>query len=174
MSTITLTLKPAQWTVFNDAGRVRVLVAGRRFGKTYLALVELCQAAWSPGRLAWYVAPTIKQAKRIAWNPLKEMTRQYWRSKPNETVLRIDLTSGGSICLRGADNYDSLRGAGLDFMILDEFASFERLVWPEVLRPMLADQQGCALFIGTPRGYDHFHDLHETARTQAQSSLMNS
>ncbi len=164
-------LKPPQWAVFNQDARFRVLVAGRRFGKTYLALVELCRAAWSPGRLAWYVAPTIKQAKRIAWNPLKEMTRPYWRSKPNETDLRIELVAGGTICLRGADNYDSLRGSGLDFLILDEFASFARQVWPEVLRPMLADRQGRALFIGTPRGHDHFYDLHETARNQANWSV---
>jgi hypothetical protein len=164
-------LKPPQWAVFNDDARFRVLVAGRRFGKTYLALVELCKAAWSPGRLAWYVAPTIKQAKRIAWKPLKEMTRPYWRSKPNETDLRIELVAGGTICLRGADNYDSLRGSGLDFLILDEFASFARQVWPEVLRPMLADRQGRALFIGTPRGHDHFYDLHETARNQANWSV---
>ena len=167
----TVMLKPPQWTVFTDDARFRVLVAGRRFGKTYLALVELCKAAWSPGRLAWYVAPTIKQAKRIAWSPLKEMTRPYWREKPNETDLRIDLTTGGSICLRGADNYDSLRGAGLDFLTLDEFASFARLVWPEVLRPMLADRQGRALFIGTPRGHDHFYDLHEIARNQKDWSV---
>lgn len=75
-------LKPPQWTVFNDGARFRVLVAGRRFGKTYLSLVELCRAAWSPGRLVWYVAPTFKQAKRIAWNPLKAMTRSYWKGMP--------------------------------------------------------------------------------------------
>lgn len=164
-------LKRPQWTVFNDGARFRVLVAGRRFGKTYLALVELCRAAWSPGRLAWYVAPTIKQAKRVAWNPLKAMTRPYWKGFPNETDLRIDLVTGGSICLRGADNYDSLRGSGLDFLILDEYASFAREVWPEVLRPMLADRQGSALFIGTPRGHDHFYDLHESARTRKNWSV---
>src|SRR5947209_6581810 len=60
-------LRWAQGQVFCSDKRFRVLVAGRRFGKTYLALVELCQAAWGPGRLAWYVAPTYKQAKRIAW-----------------------------------------------------------------------------------------------------------
>jgi hypothetical protein len=159
-------LKPPQWKVFNDSARFRILVAGRRFGKTYLALCELCRAAWSSGRLVWYVAPTIKQAKRIAWNPLKAMTRPYWKGIPNETDLRIDLITGGAICLRGADNYDSLRGAGLDFLILDEYASFDRQVWPQVLRPMLADRQGSALFIGTPRGHDHFYDLYELARTR--------
>jgi hypothetical protein len=140
------------------------LVAGRRFGKTFLSLVELCQAAWSPGRLVWYVGPTYKQAKRIAWKPLKQMTRPYWASKPNETDLRIELITGGTICLRGADNYDSLRGDGLDFLILDEYASIDREAWPEVLRPALADKQGRALFIGTPRGYNHFYDLYQAAR----------
>jgi hypothetical protein len=120
--------------------------------------VELCRAAWSPGRLAWYVGPTYKQAKRIAWKPLKQMTRPYWASQPNETDLRIDLITGGSICLRGADKYDSLRGDGLDFLILDEYASIKREAWLEVLRPALADKQGRALFIGTPRGYNHFYD----------------
>jgi hypothetical protein len=60
-------LKPPQWKVFRCMERFRVLVAGRRFGKTYLALTELCQAAWGRGRTAWYVAPTYKQAKRVAW-----------------------------------------------------------------------------------------------------------
>src|SRR5580692_848701 len=156
-------LKPPQWTVFNCDSRFRILVAGRRFGKTYLALVELCRSAWAPGRLVWYVAPTYKQAKRIAWNPLKKMTRPYWESKPNETELRIELTTGGTICLKGADNYDSLRGDGLDFLLLDEYASIAPQAWTEVLRPSLADRQGKALFIGTPQGFSHFHELVERA-----------
>jgi len=156
-------LKPPQWTVFGCNRRFRVLVAGRRFGKTYLALAELCQAAWGTGRLAWYVGPSIKQAKRIAWAPLKELTRPYWAGKPNETDLRIELISGGTICVRGADNYDSLRGDGLDFLVLDEYASIAREAWTEVLRPALADRQGRALFIGTPQGLNHFHALVEGA-----------
>src|SRR5579871_158677 len=159
-------LKSPQWMVFNCDTRFRILVAGRRFGKTYLAMVELCQAAWEKGRLVWYVAPTYKQAKRIAWKPLKQMTRPYWASRPNETDLRIELTTGGTICLRGADNYDSLRGDGLDFLILDEYASIAREAWPEVLRPALADRQGKALFIGTPRGHDHFYDLYKSVQYQ--------
>ena len=161
-------LKSPQWTVFNCDSRFRILVAGRRFGKTYLALVELCRSAWVAGRLSWYVAPTYKQAKRIAWKPLKQMTRPYWASKPNETDLRIELTTGGTICLRGADNYDSLRGDGLDFLILDEYASIARQAWTEVLRPALADRQGRALFIGTPRGYNHFYDLYHAVKEQPQ------
>jgi hypothetical protein len=158
-------LKRSQGIVFRCAERFRVLVAGRRFGKTYLALTELCQAAWGSRRLAWYVAPTYKQAKRIAWKPLKEMTRPYWAGKPSENDLRIELTCGSTICLRGADNYDSLRGDGLDFLVLDEYASIAPEAWTEVLRPALADKQGRALFIGTPQGHNHFHELVERAAT---------
>jgi Terminase large subunit, T4likevirus-type, N-terminal len=159
-------LRPPQWTVFTSDARFRILVAGRRFGKTYLSLVELCRAAWAPGRLAWYVGPTYKQAKRVAWRPLKQMTRPYWAFTPNETDLRIELVTGGTICLRGADHYDSLRGDGLDFLILDEYASIARQAWPEVLRPALADKQGRALLIGTPRGHNHFYDLYQEMKDQ--------
>jgi len=157
-------LKPSQWKVFNCDSRFRDLVAGRRFGKTYLALVELCRAVWAPGRLAWYVAPTYKQGKQIAWKPLKDLTRPYWASKPNETDLRIELVTGGTICLRGADNYDSLRGSGLDMVVVDEYASIDPEAWTAVLRPALSDRRGRALFSGTPRGYDHFYDLYQAVQ----------
>ena len=94
------------------------------------------------------------------------MTRPYWKRRPNETDLRIELITGGTICLRGADNYDSLRGDGLDFLVLDEYASIAHEAWPEVLRPALADKQGRALFIGTPHGYNHFYDLHREAQNR--------
>jgi Terminase large subunit, T4likevirus-type, N-terminal/Terminase RNaseH-like domain len=163
-----VTLKAPQLKVFRNPRRFRVLAAGRRFGKTYLALTELCRAAWGPNRLAWYVAPTYRQAKRIAWKPLKQMTQEYWASIPNETDLSIELISGGTIALRGADNYDSLRGDGLDFVVLDEYASMAQEAWSEVLRPALSDRLGRGLFIGTPKGLNHFHDLYQNAQEQAQ------
>jgi len=159
-------LKSAQGRVFRHAARFRVLAAGRRFGKTYLALTELCRAAWSPGRVVWYVAPTYKQAKRIAWGPLKQITRSYCLAKPNESELRVDLVTGGSIAIRGADNYDALRGDGLDFVVLDEYASMAPQAWTEVLRPALSDRRGQALFIGTPKGFNHFYDLFQNAGGQ--------
>jgi Terminase large subunit, T4likevirus-type, N-terminal len=93
-------LREPQSRVFTCDQRFRVLVAGRRFGKTYLALTELCRAGWGAGRAAWYVAPTYRQAKRIAWKPLKAMTRRWWAEPPNETDLRIELVNGGTIALR--------------------------------------------------------------------------
>jgi hypothetical protein len=139
-------------------------VAGRRFGKTHLALVELLRAAWGKGRTAWYIAPSYRQAKRIAWDRLKQLTEPYWGGKPNETDLSIRLRWGGVIALRGADQYSSLRGNGLDFVVLDEYASMRPECWTEVIRPALADRQGGALFIGTPEGADHLFERFEHAQ----------
>ena len=97
-----ISLSEQQSRVFACPQRFRVAVGGRRSGKTYLALTELCRAGWGPGRVAWYAGPSYRQAKRIAWKPLKAMTRPWWADKPNETDLRIELVNGGTLALRGA------------------------------------------------------------------------
>jgi len=157
-------LRRAQGEVYECEKRFRVLVAGRRFGKTHLALVELLRAAWKQDRMAWYVAPSYRQAKRIAWERLKRMTRPHWHGRPNESDLSIRMKSGSVIAVRGADRYDSLRGEGLDFVVLDEYASMRPECWTEVLRPALADREGGALFIGTPQGFNHFFERFEEAQ----------
>jgi hypothetical protein len=169
---VEITLRPPQGDVFNCTKRFRVLVAGRRFGKTFLACTELLRASIDPDfsqtpiseRVSWYLAPTYKQAKRVAWKPLKALTRPYWRKRPNETDLSIELKCGAVIALRGADNYDNLRGEGLDFVVPDEFADMHPEAWTEVIRPMLSDRLGKALFIGTPKGMGYFYDLWQEAR----------
>ncbi len=162
----TVALWPAQMNVFGSKKRFRVLVAGRRFGKTELAMAELLNAALGDDKKVWYVAPSYRQAKRIVWERLKRATRRHWAAKPNETELSIRLVWGSTIALRGADQYDSLRGEGLDFVVLDEYASMRPECWTEVLRPALSDRKGRALFIGTPQGRNHLFDQFEHAREQ--------
>lgn len=146
-------LSKAQDTVANDMSRFRVVIAGRRFGKTHLSIRELCFHARIPDREVWYVAPTYKMARQIVWKKLKNKLNDLnWVSKTNETDLSISLRNGSTISLKGADNYDSLRGVGLDFIVLDEFADIDPEAWYETLRPTLSDKQGRALFIGTPKG----------------------
>jgi hypothetical protein len=167
---LSLELIGRQVDVYESPARFRVLVAGRRFGKTQLALVELLTATWEPhSRVAWYVAPSYRQAKRIAWERLKSLLRAQAGLRINETELTMHFPSGSSVALKGADQYDSLRGNGLDFVVLDEFASMKPEVWPEVIRPALADRKGRALFIGTPQGHDHLYDRFQFA--QADSGL---
>jgi hypothetical protein len=160
-----INLTDPQWSVYCDPARFRVLVAGRRFGKTYLAVPELLRIADGPDRLAWYLSPTYRQAKDDLWRPLKRIARPYIIGKPNETDLSIDLINGGRIALRSADNYDSLRGAGLNGCVIDEYADIAPEAWTEALRPMLSDRLGRALFIGTPEGYNHFYDLYNEAKS---------
>jgi Terminase large subunit, T4likevirus-type, N-terminal len=157
-------LHTCQLEVFLCPARFRVLVAGRRFGKTHLALIELLHdAAKGPGRLGWYVGPNDRHARLIAWDRLKELTRPYWKGKPNETDHRIDLLWGSTIVVVGAFNPDSLRGVGLNFVVIDEAASTKETAWSQVLRLALADRKGRALFIGTPKGRNHFYRLYQHA-----------
>ena len=136
------------------------MVAGRRFGKTHLATWELAKAALSgKEKNCWYVAPTYKAAKEIAWDMLIKILPEEYISKKNESSLSISLRNGSVISLKGAEKPDSLRGRALDFVIMDEFADMKPITWTEVLRPSLSDREGNAMWIGTPKGRNHFYDL---------------
>tara|TARA_E500000178_G_scaffold290266_1_gene293706 strand:- start:11024 stop:12265 length:1242 start_codon:yes stop_codon:yes gene_type:complete len=158
---IEINLKNAQAQVFHSKKRFRVLVAGRRFGKSYLACIELfTKALANPGATFFYCAPTYRMAKDIAWKVLKKIIpREYIRSK-NETDLKLELINESTIELKGTENAMALRGRSLSGVVLDEAAFMEAEVWFEVIRPALADKQGWALFISTPTGTaSWFYDL---------------
>jgi phage terminase large subunit len=158
-----MALNPGQQEVSASSARFRVVIAGRRWGKTYLAIRELARVCRQPNRRAFYVAPTYRQAKQIVWDQLKyRLLDLNWVKNINESDLTITLKNGSKISLRGADNPDSLRGVGLDAVIMDEFAMIDQRTWTEVLRPTLSDRGGSAMFISTPMGqanwaYDLFN-----------------
>jgi mRNA-degrading endonuclease RelE of RelBE toxin-antitoxin system len=159
-----MNLTDPQWDIFTDDNRFRVVVAGRRFGKTYLSTIELLRMALGENekvynKNCWYVAPTYKAAKEIAWDMLKATIREKDVSKINESELSIRFKNGSIIALKGAEKPDNLRGRSLDFVVLDEIADMRPETWNEVIRPSLSDRQGSALFIGTPKGRNHFYDL---------------
>jgi hypothetical protein len=155
-------LSLAQQSIVDSPQRFKVVIAGRRFGKTHLAIRQLCYNAREPEQEVWYVAPTYKQAKMIVFKKLrKRLIELRWVSKVNETNMTFELKNGSTISLKGADNYDSLRGVGLDYLVLDEFADIDPEAWFETLRPTLADKQGSALFIGTPKGMNWAKDLYD-------------
>jgi len=148
--------KPQKKVISNEA-RFRVLITGRRFGKTFLAINELAKFASKPNQRVWYVAPTYRQAKAICWNVLKEkMIYHKWVKNINHSDLTITLKNNSTITLRGSDNEQSLRGVGLNFLCIDEFADVNKEAWYEVLRPTLSDTKGHALFCGSPRGFGNW------------------
>ncbi len=153
-------LTKPQDDIFFDETRFRVVVAGRRFGKTFLSVHELIKAALSGhDKNCWLVCPTYKAAKEIAWNMLNDALPDGYATKRNETALSLTLRNGSTISLKGAEKPDNLRGRALDFVVMDEFADMRPEAWFEVLRPSLSDRLGSALFIGTPKGRNHFYDL---------------
>lgn len=166
MNSVRILSRP-QATVYCSSARFRVLVSGRRFGKTILSIEELLREAQTGhSKRCWYVAPTYRQAQQICWQMLKErLSAGKWIASKNESDLSIVLKkTGNTISLRGADNFDSLRGVGLNFLVMDEFADIKPEAWFEVLRATLSDTGGKALFCGTPKGRNWAYDLFQRGK----------
>lgn len=156
-----LSLHHKQMTVYRSEARFRVVVAGRRWGKTALSRVLIIKRAKLPRQRIWYVAPTYRMAKQIMWTDLLDAIPKKWIAKINETTLSILLINGTRIELKGADKADSLRGVGIHFLVLDEFQDMSEETWTQVLRPTLADTGGHAIFIGTPKAYNQLYELYK-------------
>ena len=167
-----LSLHAGQAAIYNNPARFKVVAAGRRFGKSHLAAAVMAVMTlmdeWNGYPMTvengvYYVAPTFDQAKRIMWPKLRtllgfEAQGGFIR---NENVNEgwIELINGRRMYIRGADNPDSLRGTGYQFVVLDEYADMKANVWDEIIDPALMDVEGAAMFIGTPKGKNHFYKL---------------
>ncbi|CAB4135346.1 Terminase-like family [uncultured Caudovirales phage] len=163
-------LTTAQQTIADDQTRFVVSCCGRRFGKTFLCMNRLAYHARLPNQRVFYIAPTYRMAKQIIWEPLlAKLTSLNWIRQVNASDLSIKLVNGSEIALRSADNPDSLRGVGLNFVAFDETADMDSSVWYEVIRPTLSTTRGKALFLGTPKGHNWFKDLFDQAATNPES-----
>lgn len=175
--TITLTLRvlrprPYQLPVLNSVARFKVLVAGRRWGKTRGVGIHAALVGHGPlddtgrralrgaieGGLIWWVVPSMSTTGRARWRDLKRACRgmfptyREWRAAKNEVEHRIALPGGGEIVLKSADDPDSLRGDGLDGVVVDEASLISETAWSDALRPALSDKQGWCLFLFTTKG----------------------
>lgn len=157
-----------------DKTKYKVVIAHRKAGKTVMALMYLFMKAWEcqdalKGAVRvprfTYIGPTYKQAKDIAWDLLKDIVpKNLLLKRPNETQLEIRLRNRVIINIKGADKEDSLRGPGLYFALMDEYAYMKPHVWSTIIQPELASTGGGALFIGTPDGRNHFYDVFALGR----------
>lgn len=155
-----------------ESHRFSVIVAHRRFGKTVGSINHTIKKATQNTLMApqyAYLAPFQKQAKMIAWNYLKYYTGPIPGADKNESNLYVELPSlhrnqpGARIYIVGADNPDVLRGTYWDGVIIDEYAQIRPELWGEVIRPALADREGWAVFIGTPKGQNQFYEIYQRA-----------
>jgi len=156
-------LLPWQQEVWADNTRFKIVAAGRRTGKSRLAAWMLIVNALQAERgHVFYVAPTQGQARDIMWQTLLDLGHPVI-SGSHINNLQIKLINGATISLKGADRPETMRGVSLKFLVLDEYADMKPDVFEQILRPALADQKGCAMFIGTPMGRNHFYDLYKYA-----------
>jgi hypothetical protein len=142
------------------------IVAHRRCGKTVACINDIVPRALYNRKKHpryGYIAPTYRQGKEIAWLYLKDSTRPVAK-KVKESELSIELINGAKITIFGADNPDSLRGLYFDGVILDEYGDMRPSLWGEVILPTLVDRKGWAVFIGTPKGKNHFFTIHERSK----------
>lgn len=166
--------RPLQAEIHRSIARVRspdrvnisVLAIHRRFGKSVCAVAECINTVLScPHKKpqVFYIAPTYKQAKSIAWEYVKEFTRPIPGMQHKESELTAIFPNGGKIVLVGAENYDSIRGNYIDLCVMDEFGLMSPQAYREVIRPCLSDRLGSALILGTPAGKNHFYDIYQEA-----------
>lgn len=171
MEKITIDYKPRSYQedIHSSLDRFNVLVMHRRAGKTVLAINELIKQVITcskPNPRGAYLAPYYSQAKRVAWDYVKQFGQDIPSARFNESELRADLINDSRIYLVGADNPDSLRGLYFDFVVMDEVAQMAPRVWGEIIRPALSDRKGGGIFIGTPKGKANtFYEFWKRAET---------
>lgn len=154
--------RPLQRVIHDGMDRHRwgAVVCHRRFGKTVCAVNHLQKKAIEarkPRPRYAYIAPTYKQGKAIAWDYIKHYASPIPGIATNVSELRVDYPGGAQIRIFGADNPDSLRGLYFDGVVFDEYGLMPPNIFSEVVRPLLSDRQGWALFMGTPNGRNQFY-----------------
>ena len=191
MATIQFNLHPAQTEIHGNPARFKIVAAGRRFGKTVFSVIRCFEEALAAGNQygiqyddsseVIYVGIDREQAKRNAWpyfkkfaQVIEEATGLQCRMLEKTSMIELPPELGGCrIRLLGMDDPDAARGMKIRFAVLDEYADMPPRVWPEIIRPALADVRGGALFIGTPKGRNHFYTLVEDAIGQTDWAVFN-
>ena len=151
--------------ILSDSNRFKVLVCGRSWGKTVLSLMYLMKDPFQANERRWFITPTYRQGKMIVFPILRQMFQGFTGAKLNESEMSVVFNNGAELAVKGADNEHNLRGVELTKCVMDEMAYIKPHVWEEIVYPMLATTQGCALFIGTPNGYDTMYDLYSRGQS---------
>lgn len=164
---------PGQIPVRNSGARFRVLGAGRRFGKTKLAANEIVKHSRKSNQMIWWVANTYKNVRRGYREVVRQMPPSWLAKVPptatsNELILH--LKNGTIIEFYSGGNPDALAGEGVDFMVVDEGALIANAVWSQLLRPTLADHNGYALIISTPRGHNWFWEAYNRGQDPSEKA----
>jgi hypothetical protein len=157
-----------------DAGFKRgVYVWARRSGKDVTFMHQIAKMAHKRIGTYFHMLPTFTQAKRNVWDAIDDQERRILdhvfppilRKTTNETDLKLQLKCGSVYQLIGADSYNLVVGANPIGLVMSEYALIDPRAW-QIFRPILQQNGGWAAFIGTPRGYNHFHEQLEIAKRE--------
>lgn len=161
-------LHQAQKEIVQDLHRYRILVCGRKFGKTTLAAEEIAGCAISrKDQRILYIAPTLEDSRRLMWDRLKKkLGGAILKTNDTRLEIKVKTVDGGvsDIFLGSWEKVQNYRGDEFDFIVPDETQDYREfwVGWNEALGPTLTPRKGSALFMGTPKGFNHFYDLFYT------------
>lgn len=144
-----------QQIILDCLKRFRVVMCGRRFGKSELSQIEIISEALQ-GRNVAYITPTYKLAKTFF-----EKLTQIIPFPANKSELIIQFPTSGTVEFFTGERLDNLRGRKFHFVVVDEASFIPDLEdgWLNSIRPTLTDYKGKALFLSTPKGKNYFYSL---------------
>jgi hypothetical protein len=154
------------WKAMQSGVKRAALCWHRRAGKDSFAINYLVTAAMQKPGVYWHMLPSAVQGRKVIWNGIDRYGRKVLdqaipheiRKKKRDDEMFMELVNGSIIQIVGSDNFDSLVGANPVGVVFSEYAIANPLAWAYI-RPMLAENNGWAIFISTPRGHNHFHRL---------------
>lgn len=159
------------WRYLENGGKRAVAVWHRRAGKDSLALNWTAAAALQKKGVYWHMLPLQTQARKVVWDAIDRHGRRVidqvfppqLRKSSNAQEMKIELINGSIWQCVGSDNYNSLVGANPLGVVFSEYSIADPAAW-DFIRPILAENEGWALFIYTPRGRNHGLSLFEMAK----------
>jgi hypothetical protein len=157
---------------FDRGGKRAAAVWHRRAGKDVTALHQTGKMAHERRGVYWHCLPTYRQAKKAIWDGFTRDGQKIIDAvfpKPlvkrkNESEMLVELACGSIVQLVGSDTIDNLVGAGPVGVTFSEYSISKPRAW-DLVRPMLAENDGWAGFIFTPRGNNHGKKLYDIARS---------
>jgi phage terminase large subunit len=161
------------WGFMHGGGKRASVIWPRRHGKDDVALHYTAMAAHERVGVYWHLLPQQNQARKAIWDAVDPHTGrrridnafpQELRETTREQDMLIRFKSGSTWQVIGSDNYDALVGTPPIGVVFSEWALSSPQAW-SLIRPILAENGGWAMFITTPRGRNHAHRMHEMALT---------
>jgi hypothetical protein len=144
-----------QQKILDSQARFRVVLCGRRFGKSELSQIEIITNALL-GKNVAYITPTYQLARVFF-----ERLTQAVPFQSNKSELTIKFPNGGSVDFFTGERLDNLRGRKFHLVVVDEASFIPNLEdgWLNSIRPTLTDYKGRAIFLSTPKGKNFFYSL---------------